>query len=644
MTSAQPPHRQIRVSQKAPYGLPHGYHGLAAGVPPGISFIRAPTTLPFWQSSESARKMPYMPDLIVQGSQPQFRWRRTLLPDQPIVLGRTCGNWSIPWDPQISRQHATVRWTEGSLEVQQRDEASNPVYFNGRPRSRFSLRPNQHFVIGDTTFTLVDAKVRVAVQVPRPDDQQTFTTDFLQSIQFRHADQRIDVLSRLPGIIARANNDHELFVQLVNLLLGGVPRADAAALVRLRGGHTPDGNVEVLHWDHRDTSTAAFTPSAGLIREALQQSQSIVHVWNGPTKQTGFTQSESFDWAFCIPLVGASCRNWAFYLAGSMDSTAAPTAQTPPHEFQDDVKFTELAASTLSNLREVRRSERLNQFFSPAVIDVLAGQDPDDILAPREVDVSVLFCDLRGFARHSEQESDNLLGLLHRVSDALGVMTGEILQQGGVIGDFHGDAAMGFWGWPLEQPDSAQRACRAALAIQQNFAAAAQDDRQHALSGFRVGIGIASGRAVAGKIGTVDQVKVTVFGPVVNLASRLETLTKNLRTPVLIDEQTAQSIRSTAATGGIRLRRVARVCPAGLTTPLDVCELLPSGNEFPELTDEHIACYETALNAFEEGEWTRAIELLHHLPATDQVKDFLTVYIAQHNRTPPAGWDRVIRL
>ena len=92
------------------------------------------------------------------------------------------------------------------------------------------------------------------------------------------------------------------------------------------------------------------------------------------------------------------------------------------------------------------------------------------------------------------------------------------------------------------------------------------------------------------------------------------------------------------------MRRVARVCPAGLTTPLDVCELLPSGNEFPELTDEHITCYETALNAFEEGEWTRAIELLHHLPATDQVKDFLTVYIAQHNRTPPADWDRVIRL
>ena len=137
----------------------------------------------------------------------------------------------------------------------------------------------------------------------------------------------------------------------------------------------------------------------------------------------------------------------------------------------------------------------------------------------------MLFCDLRGFSRHSERSAEDLLGLLNRVSQALGVTTHEIREQGGVLGDFHGDAAMGFWGWPLAQPDAAVRACLAALAIRAEFAATAQrpDDP---LADFRVGIGIATGRAVAGKIGTVDQVKVTVFGPVVNLASRLEGMTK----------------------------------------------------------------------------------------------------------------------
>ena len=57
------------------------------------------------------------------------------------------------------------------------------------------------------------------------------------------------------------------------------------------------------------------------------------------------------------------------------------------------------------------------------------------------------------------------MGLLQRVSKALGVMTQHIRQQGGVVGDFQGDAAMGFWGWPLAQPDAVLRTCRAAVAI-----------------------------------------------------------------------------------------------------------------------------------------------------------------------------------
>ena len=91
---------------------------------------------------------------------------------------------------------------------------------------------------------------------------------------------------------------------------------------------------------------------------------------------------------------------------------------------------------------------------------------------------------------------------------------GYILAEGGVIGDFHGDAAMGFWGWPLPQPDTAQRACRAALGVRAAFADASNCQSPNSvttISDFRVGIGIASGRAVAGKIGSQHQVKVTVF-------------------------------------------------------------------------------------------------------------------------------------
>ena len=62
------------------------------------------------------------------------------------------------------------------------------------------------------------------------------------------------------------------------------------------------------------------------------------------------------------------------------------------------------------------------------------------------------------------------------------------------------------------------------------------------------------------------------------------------------------------------------------------------------MTEQHIAAYESAVDALLARDWVKAFELLHHVPADDRVKDFLTVFIAQHNRTPPENWDGVIEL
>jgi adenylate cyclase len=180
---------------------------------------------------------------------------------------------------------------------------------------------------------------------------------------------------------------------------------------------------------------------------------------------------------------------------------------------------------------------------------------------------------------------------------------------------------MGFWGWPFLQEDAALRAARAALAIRAQFAAASRrpDDP---LVDFRIGIGIATGRAVAGKIGTVDQVKVTAFGPVVNLASRLEDMTKTLQASVLVDEATAGALRSQLLPEVGRLRRVARVRPAGMDHPLEVAELLPPEREFAWLTSAHVNEYEQALDELYAGRWQSAFEHLHRVPAEDRVKRF----------------------
>ena len=64
--------------------------------------------------------------------------------------------------------------------------------------------------------------------------------------------------------------------------------------------------------------------------------------------------------------------------------------------------------------------------------------------------------------------------------------------------------------------------------------------------------------------------------------------------------------------------------------------------DYPQLTDEHLSVFEQAVDAVLEGDWDTAFELLHDVPADDRAKDFLTVFMAQHNRTPPDPWDGVI--
>ena len=584
-----------------------------------------------------------MTHLVAQGEHAQHRWRRHLAAEREAIVGRTASGWSVPWDDRVSRQHASIRLHNGRLMVERIPTARNPIFFQGRAQDRFEMALGEHFVIGTTSFSFVEEHLAVTQDGPLPLTEQTFSRRMLEGQPYRDESRLINAVSRLPDIVAGAASDDELFTRLIGLLLSAIETASFAAVVG--GAADRAGPVQVLHWDRRHDASEGLQPSERLIRCALEKQESVVHIWHGNPGTTGkaFTQASETDWAFCTPVRGQASRGWALYVAGA---ATAESAIEDPADLQDSVKFAELLAITLAHLRDLRHLERhkstLGQFISPVVLDAVAERDPEVVLAPRETDVSVLFCDLRGFSSRSEQAANDLPGLLNRVSLALGVMTRQILNQEGVIGDFHGDAAMGFWGWPLPQENLARRAAQAALAILDEFHSA--QCQEHPLRDFRVGIGIASGPAVAGKIGTVDQVKVTVFGPVVNLAARLETLTKKLRAPILVDEGTAAALRASVPPDIARVRRVARVLPYGLTIPVEVSELLPPVVAYPQFRDEHIQAYEDALDALVAGDWERAFGLLHRVPAEDRVKDFLTVFIAQNNRTPPPGWDGVIPL
>jgi hypothetical protein len=183
-----------------------------------------------------------MPDLIAQGVEPQQRWRRTLPEGQPVLLGRLGGTWAVPWDQHVSRRHARLLWSGKRLEVVRLPDTRNPIFVRGKETDEFSLEPGEHFVIGQTSFTLADQRVNITADAPQPVQQQSFSAQYLRQVQFRNPDHRIEVLSRLPDVISGAAGDEELFLRLVSMILAGVPRADAAAVVavdEVEGGLSP---------------------------------------------------------------------------------------------------------------------------------------------------------------------------------------------------------------------------------------------------------------------------------------------------------------------------------------------------------------------------------------------------------------------
>ncbi len=603
-----------------------------------------------------------MPELVAQGPQAEQNWRRPL-PAGAVVLGRDAAAWAVPWEPFLSHRQAELEWRNGRLAVRPDAGARNPVFRGGEAAAgAFELGLGGSFVVGHTAFTVVPDAPCSAAPGAAP-QELTLAHAELAAVPFRHAPHRLDVLSRLPDVIAGAASDPDLFARVCEMLLAGIPRADAVALVSAEvgpvelfgpAGSVPEAPVRVLHADRRRPTDGPFAPSRRLVVEAVAAREAtVLHVWRTPGRSpesaADFTVQGGFDWSFCTPVGGEACPGWGLVAAGQFATDDGDTLVSPASadDLRDDVKFAELVADILGSLRQVQvlreRQGVFRRFFSPGVLHVLAGKDAARALEPREADVTVLFCDLRGFSRTVEEGAGKLLDVLTRVSAALGVMTRAIVENRGAIADFLGDAAMGFWGWPLDDPAKVENACRAALAIRAGFEAVS-GDRGHPLFGFRAGIGIATGRAVAGGIGTAEQAKVGVFGPVVNLAARLESMTKPLRVPILLDGPTAAAVRAHLPPDVARVRPLAKVKPVGLETPQEVTELVAPAGPDAALTDEHLADYAAALAAFIAGDWATADDLLHRLPPRDRGKDLLTGFILQHNHTPPPGWDGVVPL
>ncbi len=193
---------------------------------------------------------------------------------------------------------------------------------------------------------------------------------------------------------------------------------------------------------------------------------------------------------------------------------------------------------------EKEKSEIKNVFSKYVSSDVLKLilRDPRRVvLGGEEKEVTILFSDIRNFTALSEKISaQELVRMLNTYFTA---MTDEILKQKGVLNKYIGDAIMAFWGAPLKDSDQADRALSASLNMLARLNELNKELRKAGDPEINIGIGLYSGRVVAGNIGSDLRFDYTVIGDAVNIASRLESLNKEYKTKIIIGESTTNKLK-----------------------------------------------------------------------------------------------------
>jgi adenylate cyclase len=262
-----------------------------------------------------------------------------------------------------------------------------------------------------------------------------------------------------------------------------------------------------------------------------------------------------------------------------------------------------LRARTNACLERKRLREReFGQFFTPELARHLV-RHPELLHNGREAEVTILFCDIRGFSRTSERLGPS--ETVRWLSGVMEVLSDCVIRHRGVLVDYVGDELMAMWGAPDEQPDHADLACRAALDMMAQLPALSNEWDAVIGGETDVGIGINTGVARVGNTGSRRKFKFGPLGNPVNLASRVQGATKYLGSRLLITENTLGRLREQFVT-----RRLCTVRVVNIERPVDLHEVRPvDSTDFGPLKQQ----YEKALAEFERQQFRVAASLLGQL-------------------------------
>jgi adenylate cyclase len=229
------------------------------------------------------------------------------------------------------------------------------------------------------------------------------------------------------------------------------------------------------------------------------------------------------------------------------------------------VKSRRTQALLFRSITQTDRAAKLARYFSPNLANSLAEGDDDQLLAGRRLSAAVLFLDIRGFTAMGETMTpEELTSFLSEFRNRL---TKPIFAHGGTVDKFIGDAIMAVFGTPLQKPDDAVRAVACALDILDEVKDWSNEREELGELPVTIGIGVHYGEVFAGALGNEQLLEYTVIGDTVNIAERLEGLSRDVGSPLVISAALSDAAEGTQAMA--EWRRLPAQTLKGHQQPID---------------------------------------------------------------------------
>lgn len=209
----------------------------------------------------------------------------------------------------------------------------------------------------------------------------------------------------------------------------------------------------------------------------------------------------------------------------------------------------------------------LRRYVSPDVAEQLMSSPENITLGGNRQVLTVLFCDIRDFTEYSENKDPEQV--VYRLNQYLSVMSKVIFRFGGTLDKYLGDGLMAVFGAPVYYPDHVQRAVQAAVEIKKEVESLNREWVSQKEAPLKIGIGINSGSVLVGNVGSPERMDYTVIGENVNLASRLESLTKTFNEPIIISQRSIRMIEEQEINQN-RFKHLGQAQVKGFTHPIDV--------------------------------------------------------------------------